>query len=118
MSPVGNNVHSVLRFSYNCYIELEKENAAKLNYFKGDYEGMREALSRDWTETLANMSTEEMVNTFTDKITEAMNTYIPSKRRRKKGNTPLGPEAVKCIRRKHGLWTIYMESREQSTYKE
>ena len=118
LSPVGNSDHSVLRFAYNCYIELENENAAKLNYFKGEYEGMREALSCDWTEALANMSTEEMVNTFTDKITEAMNKYIPRKRRRKKGNTPLGPEAVKCIRRKHRLWTRYMETREQSTYRE
>ena len=118
LSPVGNSDHSILRFAYNCYIELENENAAKLNYFKGEYEGMREALSCDWTETLANMNTEEMVNTFTDKITEAMNKYIPRKRRRKKGNTPLGLEAVKCIRRKHRLWTRYMETREQSTYRE
>ena len=118
LSPVGNSDHSVLRFSYKCYIELANENVSKLNYFKGDYEGMSKALDCDWSELLVDKSTEEMVDIFIDIITEVMHKNIPRKHHRRKGKTPLGPEAVKCIRKKHRLWTRYMETREPSTYRE
>ncbi|KAK3101128.1 hypothetical protein FSP39_001163, partial [Pinctada imbricata] len=34
LSPIGNSDHSVLRFLYKCYIDIESENTTKLNYFK------------------------------------------------------------------------------------
>ena len=52
LSPIGNSDHIVLRFNYKCYIDLTSENTSKLNYFKGNYEGMREALSIDWKHVL------------------------------------------------------------------
>ena len=118
LSPIGNSDHIVLRFNYKCYIDLTCENTSKLNYFKGNYEGMREALSIDWKRVLEGRSTEDMVDVFMDHMSKAMNTFIPIKRQRKKGKTPLGPEAVKCIHRKHRMWTRYMETRDPTAYRE
>ena len=84
LSPIGNSDHIVLRFNYKCYIDLTSENTSRLNYFKGNYEGLREALSIDWKHALEGRSTENMVDVFIEHMSKAINTYIPIKRQRKK----------------------------------
>ena len=48
LSPIGMSDHSVLMFNYKWRHEIIIEASNKLNYNKGDYNGLREYMNIDW----------------------------------------------------------------------
>ncbi|KAK3095343.1 hypothetical protein FSP39_013497 [Pinctada imbricata] len=107
LSPLGSSDHCVLRFSIKCYKDINVYNALKRDYYKGNYEAMKEQLD-----------VLEKEKFFMRHLNCAIEKHVPIKRVRKKGATPLGPEAVNSIRRKHRAWTTYYESRDATHYRE
>ncbi|VDI28308.1 Hypothetical predicted protein [Mytilus galloprovincialis] len=52
--PVGHSDHNVLVFEYKCYIKQEVSKSEKFNYFKADFEMLRQDLNVNWEELLAD----------------------------------------------------------------
>ncbi|CAG2214871.1 unnamed protein product [Mytilus edulis] len=101
-------------------IHLDSNKSQKFNYFKGNYDKMRDTLNLNWTELLDGKCTEDMIGIFMDKLTDTMNECIPKSKpnSKKKGKTPLSSEAVRCIKRKQRLWTRYLETRDSTRYRD
>lgn len=117
-NPLGSSDHCVLKFDYRCYIDYESIISEKYNYFKGDYDKLRNELDCDWQKLLSGKCTEDMLDIM-ERLLESMDTCIPkSKRGKRKGKMPLSNDTIKCIRRKHRLWTRYMETRDSKHYRD
>lgn len=102
-NPLGSSDHCVLKFDYRCYIDYESIISEKYNYFKGDYDKLRNELDCDWQKLLSGKCTEDMIDIM-ERLLESMDTRIPkSKRGKRKGKMPLSNDTIKCIRRKHRL---------------
>ena len=107
LDPVGRSDHCVLSFTLKCYLNYENTKIEKFNYFKGDYDKLRQELDIDWNEILNDKNTTDMIDIFMSKLTLAMKHNIQTKRiGNKKGNTPLSLEARRSIRKKQKLGKI------------
>ena len=119
LDPVGRSDHCVLSFTLKCYLNYENTKTEKFNYFKGDYDKLRQELDIDWNEILNDKNTTDMIDIFMSKLTFAMKHNIQTKRiGNKKGNTPLSLEARRSIRKKHRSWEKYRCKQDSESYKE
>ena len=50
-SPLGSSDHCGLEFVFKCY-ELKENKSERRNYFKGDYDNMKNELNQDWDNLL------------------------------------------------------------------
>jgi hypothetical protein len=117
--PLGRSDHGVLKLYYQCQTRYEVSRGVKFNYFKGDYAKLCREMTEDWDIVLDGKNTEEMEGMFMNNLIAAMDSSIPRiKNTPRKGKTPLSAATVKCIRRKHRLWTRYMETRDDDRYRE
>ena len=120
LSPLGKSDHSVL--SISCKIQQQMEDyEIKLNYNKGNYEGLREFLTCDWNSELNadGSSIDDMWKTFKHKVLEGIEAFIPgpnkySTWKKNSWKCPLSKEVRLLIRKKHRMWTRYMETRDQN----
>ena len=120
VSPLGTDDHKVLAFQYNCYCSHSKGTSVHFNYYKGDYESMREELSINWENELGNNDVNIMLQKFMDMANSATERYIPKSKpfpRITERTVPLCKNTVEAIKRKHRAWTRYIESRNENSYK-
>ena len=86
LSPLGASDHKVLTFQFNCYCSHSKNSSTHFNYYKGDYESMRQELKINWEEVLGNNDVNTMLQKFTELIILAKEKFyskvkaIPPKR--------------------------------------
>ena len=64
LDPVGRSDHCVLSFTLKCYLNYENTKTEKFNYFKGDYDKLRQELDIDWNEILNDKNTTDMIDIF------------------------------------------------------
>jgi len=89
LDPVGRSDHCVLSFTLKCYLNYENTKSEKFNYFKGDYDKLRQELDIDWNETLSDKdATDIVIDIFMSKLTLAMKHNIPTK--------PIGNKIATC----------------------
>jgi hypothetical protein len=62
LDPVGRSDHCVLSFTLKCYLNYENTKIEKFNYFKGDYDKLRQELDIDWNEILNDKNTTDMID--------------------------------------------------------
>lgn len=62
-NPLGSSDHCVL-LDYRCYIDYESITSEKYNYFKGDYDKLRNELDFDWQKLLSGKCSEDMIDIF------------------------------------------------------
>jgi hypothetical protein len=55
--PPGSSDHCGLEFAFKCYYELKENKSERWNYFKGDYDNMKNELNQDWDNLLNGKST-------------------------------------------------------------
>ena len=120
LSPLGKSDHSVLRILSS----LNKFNAVnedKLNFKKGDYEGLRKSLNIDWVSLLDPHSDdiEEMWNAFKNIININCFKYIPVTNnfdswKKKDWKCPISKEIRIEIKQKSRLWTRYIETKDET----
>jgi hypothetical protein len=53
-------------------LNYENTKIEKFNYFKGDYDKLRQELDIDWNEILNDKNTTDMMDIFMSKLTFAM----------------------------------------------
>ena len=77
---LGKSDHEVLKFEYKCYTKrVNNKHIARRNYFKGDYERIREDLRKtNWDKLSAKEGTiDESWEFFVDEIRKLIEAYIP-----------------------------------------
>jgi hypothetical protein len=123
LSPLGKSDHSVLQFDCKVYYSLQFPNVNKRNYHKGDYNGLRKFMNRNWVGELSSVSTdiESMWSHFKSILNEGINTFIPlnkgtSQNTKPSWKYPVTPELKKIIRKKHRLWTRFQETKNLSVW--
>lgn len=87
LAPLGKSDHSVLTFTFECYLEPESEDV-NYNYHKVDFEAMKGHLEKsDWiTEFLSqaeNANVNDCWKMFRDKLLELRHQYVPLEKRKK-----------------------------------
>ena len=122
LSPLGKSDHSVL--SISCNIQQQLENyGIKLNYSKGNYDGLREFLTCDWKSELnaEGNTIDKMWNIFKHKVLDGIESFIPgpnkySTWKKESWKCPLSKDVRLLIRKKHRMWTRYMVTRDQNYF--
>ena len=104
-SPLVSSDHYGLEFVFKYYFELKENKSERWNYFKGDYDNMKNELNQDWDNLLNGKSTSQQLEIFMNIINEAKNKYVPrtnskSKYKAKKHKViPLDDKTIKKSRR-------------------
>jgi hypothetical protein len=120
--PVGKSDHIVLTFCVECYIETQS-TVTKLNYHKGNYIGLREALSgTNWDIAFDKCSSvNEMWDTFTNLLGEAVSTHVPQckgQAARKPKPVWLNRDALSKTKKKKKAWQKYIKTKNYSDFQE
>jgi Reverse transcriptase (RNA-dependent DNA polymerase)/Endonuclease-reverse transcriptase len=124
LSPLGKSDHSVLQFTCEM-VCLQQTKASKCNYSKGDYDGLRKFMDRDWDKEFVNYvgNIESAWTHFKTILDEGTAKFIPlitngSWKRKSSWKQPISQELKKVIRKKHRLWTRFQETKNQTILKE
>ena len=119
LSPVGKSDHSVLNFCVNWGWSATPGGGSKLNYAKGDYEKIRSYMDRKWDQEFSDIAKDVNAcwNRFKEILNEGINKYIPRVnsndwKKNQSWKHPISTEMRKNIRRKHRLWTRFIETRD------
>jgi len=85
----------------------------KLNYNKGNYDGLRKFLASEGS------SIDDMCKTFKHKVLEGIETFVPRPSRystwkKDSWKCPLSKDVRLIVRKKHRMWTRYIETRDQN----
>ena len=112
LDPVGASDNCVLKFENMCYFKYTKNAIEKLNYYKADFDALRQELDIDWNAELDDKNTCEMLNAFMDKFNQAVNKHVPKRKQKSTNNTmSVSKETLQSIRREPRLGERYMESK-------
>ena len=83
-APLGKSDHLFLSWFITLHVQQMHSCQEKLNFWKGDYAKINEALSNiDWKVIFCNQSVEEMWTSFKEIILRLTKLYVPIKKERK-----------------------------------
>ena len=92
----------------------------KYYYDKGNYTDMREFVAEKMTEIPDTKDIQDLWTWLRNILTEARDTYIPSKnitgKRKKQHTDHYDEKIIRKIRKKHKCWQRYMETRSGEKY--
>ena len=113
-SPLGKSDHSVIEYTYNCYLDTNTNTETKLIYDRGNYEEMRKDMTRDWRRLLSGKNVEDSWLTILEALQSSVDRNIP-KRKLNQDTYPLPMNSKNQseIRKKHRMWSRYMETRDE-----
>ena len=119
-SPLGKSDHSVIEYTYSCYIDRKNSAETKYMYDRGNYEEMRRDLGRnDWSTMLGSLGVEEQWHTVKNVITSAVDKHIPKMRINDERHTlPVNKESKSEIKKKHRMWSRFIETRDEEKKKD
>ena len=116
LAPLGKSDHSVITFSFCCYVDYSKPKDT-YNYTKGDFDAMRaELIESNWCKTYVagakNKTVEENWHILKSKLIELRNKFVPLRKaplkpRWKRGVFPITDEAKEAIiskKKAHRRW--------------
>ena len=115
LSPLGKSDHAIIKLE--CEVTTStKMQPVNYNYLRGNYDEMRVFLSRDWDKVLlpVSNSVDEMWSVFADLLSEAVECFVPKTfvgHKKHQSVQPFGYEIKESVRKKHRLWTRYIETR-------
>ena len=126
-SPLGKSDHTVLTWALyadvkclNGASERKVCSNARLNFKKGDYEGMRARLAdKDWS-SLKDLDVEAMWKQLKDTIAMVIHEFVPEVRlhRKSKLSAPWWTsELSRQVKRKTRAWNTYTSCRSEANYK-
>ena len=119
-SPLGGSDHCLLKFELQQETCTITDNPNPIhNWGKANYHMLREGLTREWDFLELSQSVEDQWNSFERITSHLIKEHVPVfKSFGKSAKVPLTPDLKSKIRRKHLTWRRYMETREESKYKE
>jgi hypothetical protein len=108
-SPLGLSDHSTITFDYRCLVERTDSGQAKLSFYNGNYDSMREDLQTcDREIEFRGLNTQSIWDKIESKYSGLIERYIP-KKRFLTSQTPvwLNRDIRKLIKGKHKSWNRY-----------
>ena len=129
-APLGLSDHSVLRWQYlvsigESVIE-ETKNTSRRNYYKGDYNAIRDACSVvNWTELLlhgkedlSTVDLDNMVDTFYSEMKKVTESHIPLSKSKSGQKSELwwNKSLMKATKKKYFCWKRFQETKKHSLY--
>ena len=125
LSPLGKSDHCIIKFHFECYIMLKESTTTKYLYNKGNYEAMKEDLTRDWGEILTeDIGVNEKWRRLRNILSDSIDKHIPkrlfdnNRTGRKKFSSPLESKILAKIKKKHRAWQRFMETKEGEKHRE
>ncbi len=116
-SPLGKSDHSVLKFEILCYSKLQQYRKMKYYFDSANYEAMKNEVSNiNWkTEFTGCLDVDSMWNKFNKVLSELIDKFIQHKlvlcNRNTKWDMPMDNRLRAIVKKKHRLWTRYMEDK-------
>ena len=118
-SPLGKSDHSLIEYAYNCYIDRTNNTEAKYIYDRGNYDAMKKDLTKDWNSILSTMNVDDQWKTILNTVTSSMSRHIPRRKFDVEGHPlPMNNQNKAEIRKKHRMWTRFIETRDEDKKKE
>lgn len=122
--PIGKSDHSCLNWVFKCYAQERMTKVVKYSFDRADFDEMRVDLgSNDWDGILQSKSVNEQWKTISEKITKAMNTYVPHRsftnnENRRRQPPWMNNRVMAKIKRKHSTFERYKLTKEGKEYVE
>ena len=116
-SPLGKSDHAVLKFEILCYSKVKQYKKMKYFFDSANYEAMKREISTfNWDEVMeASKSVDDLWNSFNGVLSQLIDKYVQHKlvtcNSKQRWSVPMDNRLRAIIRRKHRLWTRYMENR-------
>ncbi len=116
-SPLGKSDHAVLSFDILCYSKVQQYKKLKYFFDSANYEAMkRELASINWNEVLnTNTSVDGMWRSFIEVLSQQIDKHVQHRlmtcNRSERWSIPMDNRLRAIIKKKHRLWTRYMENR-------
>ncbi len=124
-SPLGKSDHALLQIECNANMPENTKMNDKLNFNKGNYTALRESLKINWDKAFAKCDNDinKIWNVFTNIINEKTELYIPktinfNKWKNPSWKRPISKEVNLLIKRKHRLWTRFIETKSVKSHLE
>ena len=111
LSPLGKSDHSILVLSINLGSEKEETSREFIDYDRGDYQKIKEELTLNWEEELANKNTDEQWELLKRKIQNSVKRHVPIKKV-SNGKPFVKRNIQENINRKHRAWQRYIETKD------
>ena len=109
--PFATSDHQIIRFDLVVSKEINKCSMLGYNYFKADYNKIRDyAKLRDWEHLITNTNVEENWNSLKKELLDIRNVFVPKTKRSKNKSKWVTKEVVKCRRAKKKAWNKYVKS--------
>ena len=108
--PFANSDHQIIRFNLIVAKEKTKDNTINYNYFKADYEKIRDyAKSRNWEKLVDKNDIEKSWLVLKSEIIQIRNEIVPKRKRNKNKCKWINKEVVACRRAKKKAWNKYIK---------
>jgi hypothetical protein len=98
---------------------------SKCNYSKGDYDGLRNFMNRNWDQALSSSvdDVNSVWSAFKVVLEDGVNKYVPTTggnnwKRKEVWQRPISKSMQTLIKKKHRLWSRYQNSKSLETWKE
>ena len=105
-SSLGASDHLVLVFDFICYIPPDTQGPPRRNFFKGDYEAMREVLLESTWDFDTMESIDDIWNMISDRLCQIITDFVPeSLRIHSYKQSWMNKDTAEAIDRKRRAWT-------------
>ena len=109
--PFGSSDHQIIRFDFIACKESSSVEAKMLDYFKADYEQMREDCKQiNWDCKVMGVDVEVDWNCFKLEVANLREQYVPYKKNRNNKCKWVNKTVIKCRRAKNKAWVKYTDS--------
>ena len=102
----------------NCNVIMKDSETVKRNFYKGNYDNMREELSSVNWETMNSMNVEDSWNFFLSKIKTSVEKNVPLKRshHKRKKQKWVDSTCISSIKLKKKIWNRYIHTKDRTDY--
>jgi len=107
--PLGKSDHVCLSWELITSSSIPMQSNSKLNYWKGDYERIRQGLQViDWDTELSGKDVTSMWNIFRDRVLTLVRKHIPVKTVKKRRKCEwMTRQTLKQIKQRANAWRVY-----------
>lgn len=112
LPPIGKSDHCALTYKMIGSPTQVKRDKIRMNYYKGDYDTMRNELNMNWSEYFQTKSVEESWEMLKNKLQELCDRYIPKIQSGRKLTKPIwmNETALRKVKKKYAAWRRFIES--------
>ena len=117
LQSVGASDHALICFQLTCYIPEQVQSSPKPNFFKGDYDAMREDLQNHAWDFSENPEVDGIWEQIKSKVNVLIKNYVPLKKNKCSFKKQwMTPETAAVIDRKRRAWTKYLNCKNDENY--